>query len=767
MKLQHRAFLLVFAAALTAAAIVPFATNAGARGAGAILPSGWVIRPPGGAIVQTDTMPQGASASPDGMILAVVCSGFNPPALKLYATATLAQIASLPLKGAYGRPVWLGNSQVIVAGDNADALFVADSAGRLVRTVALPAKSHPVAIAASGEETLAVAGDGDGKLRVGTLDTIAAAPAIHVAAHPGGLAFSDDGETVYAADRDASTVTALDRRTGNVRAIRTGLHPSALLVANGELYVAESDADSIGVYDPASGVRKAAIDVGDGANGRRFAGVSPNAMARDGNRVFVSLGAANDVAVLRDRRVIARLPAGRYPTDVVAAAGKLFVVNGKGEGTRANPHFHAKQHSFHDYVAAIEYGSIRALDLDGAGDRSGNPQGAAGWRSDVSDAVVRPNGPIRHIFFVLKENRSYDQILGDVTTGNGDPKLVWFGRRVTPNQHALALRFGLFDNTYASGEVSDSGHNWSDAAFANDFVERFWPPTYGNRRDDDQVQSGHGAAVARNGYIWDAAARAHVTFRDYGEMAELAQLKGTPGTPASGLRGNVDARYVGWDLNYSDLDRFREWRREFRDFVKRDAVPQLEYIFLPNDHTYGSKAGKHTPVAYVATNDYAVGKIVEEISHSPIWKSSAVFIIEDDAQDGADHVSAQRTTLYLASPYAKGGLQHAHYSTTSVLRTIELILGIPPLSTYDAMAVPLTAAFTPRARLAPFDAIVPHVDMNARNATTAYGARLSARLDFSRPDAAGAEALLDIVEHNRDSTPGEIYSDSSSTLRKR
>ena len=255
--------------------------------------------------------------------------------------------------------------------------------------------------------------------------------------------------------------------------------------------------------------------------------------------------------------------------------------------------------------------------------------------------------------------------------------------------------------------------------------------------------------MPRNGYIWQAAQAAHVSFRDYGELTDTPNLTGSGTSHAPSLEGLYDPHYVGWNLNYSDLDRVKEWRREFDAFVRHGTLPQLEWIWLPNDHTSGSRPGKLTPVAYVAQNDYALGLMVQAISHSPVWRSSAIFIIEDDAQDGPDHVSAQRTTMFLASPYARGGLVHAHYSTVSLLATIELMLGLKPLSTYDAMAVPLYAAFSQQAHLQPYNAIPPKVSLTTRNGTNAYGAKVSEALNFSRPDANPPGVLSQILAHNR------------------
>jgi len=714
-----------------------------------VLPSGWTIPRPQGMMTETGTMPQGAAASPDGTALAVVESGFNPPALGLYRTVDLKQLASIALKGAFGRPVWLSQRHVLVAGANADALFDVDLVTRTVRAIAMPNHSYPAAVATIDGRIFAVATDGDASVRIGTLTNLPKAKPVHVGGHIGGLAFTPDGKTIFVSNRASDYVAAIDTATLAERRIRTGLHPSGLLVTGGTLYVAESDADSVGVYDVASMKRLAGVFVGDRSAGGRLAGVSPNALAAKGDTIFVSLGAANSIGVIRNGRLVGRIAAGWYPTDIVPVGNRLYIVNGKGEGTRPNPYLSRLSSNYYDYVAAIEYGSIRAYDLSAQPAGLGAPQGALGWQGSPPDTVVRNDGPIKHIFFILKENRSYDQVLGDVSEGNGDPKLTWFGARVTPNEHALAARFGLFDNAYASGEVSESGHNWSDAAYCNDYVERVWPVIYGNRGANDDTLSGSGAAVSRNGFIWQVAQAAHVSFRDYGELTDTPNLTGSGTSHAPSLEGLYDPHYVGWNLSYSDLDRVKEWRREFDAFISHGTLPQLEWIWLPNDHTYGSRPGKLTPAAYVATNDYALGLIVHAISHSPVWRSSAIFIIEDDAQDGPDHVSDQRTTMFVASPYARGGVMHAHYSTVSLLATIELMLGLKPLSTYDAMAVPLYDAFTPKARMQPFDAIAPRVSLTTRNGTNAYGAKISDALNFSRPDANPPGVLSHILAHNR------------------
>jgi DNA-binding beta-propeller fold protein YncE len=715
-----------------------------------MLPNGWLLSPPRGPVVRTGTMPQGMAPSSNGALMAVVESGYSPPGLSLYRLPGLMRVARIALPGAFGKPLWVDATHVLVPGANADALLEVDIRTKTVRRIAFPKGSYPVLVAVARDRaTYAVACDGDGTIRIGTLEAIGHASPVSIGGRPGGLGFSTSGARLFATVRSSSELYVIDPISRSSTHQSVGLHPSALAVAGDKLYVALTDSDALAVYDARDLHLISRIDLRDAQAPFRTIGVSPNALFLAGETAFVTLGAANSAAVVRNDRFVGRMQAGWYPTDVAEVGARLYVLDGKGEGSRPNPRYRMATHDDTDYIGAIEYGSLRAYDVGGALKAGGDPQGSFGWNAAAESAVVRPGGPIRHVFFVLKENRTYDQILGDMREGNGDPALAWFGAKVTPNEHALAARFGLYDNTYTSGEVSAAGHMWSDAAFANDYVERFWPPMYGGRRTTDDLSAGDGPRVPGAGYLWGSARRAHVSFRDYGELVDRA----TGSThqmvaDVPSLRGVIDPHYVGWDLDYSDLDRAREWRREFEAYVRSGTLPQFEFIWLPNDHTYGSKAGKLTPRSYIAANDYAVGQMVDALTHSKVWSTSVMFVIEDDAQDGPDHVSDQRTTLFVVSPYARTGLRHEHYATVSVLRTIEMMLGMRPLSTYDAMALPMFSAFTPVPNLRPFSTLAPEVSLSQRNARTAYGSAISARLNFSVPDAAPDGVLNDILAGN-------------------
>ena len=481
------------AAALMIAATAPQPTT--------ILPSGWIL-PPAREVAATGTMPQGMALSPDRSEIAVLESGYNTPALSLYRLPDLAHVTSISLPDAFGRPLWSDETHVAVAGANADAVLVVDVKSGTVQHFALPKKSYPIYIASTKDGMYAVATARDNAVRIATLTALSTAHAVPLGGFPGGLAFSSDGAVLFATDRSNNTLLAINPKTSQVEARATTLlHPCAPVASNGKVYVAESDDDAVGVYYyDAHALRPVTqISVADQTPDPEL-GVSPNSLVATGDTIYATLGAANSVAIIRNDRVTGRVQAGWYPTGALAVGNRLYVLDGKGEGARPNPNMRAQ--SDKDYIAAIEFGSIREYDLPSSLALGGNPQGSAGWSIDAPPSIIRGNGPIKHVFFVLKENRTYDQVLGDISEGRGDAKLAWFGGKTTPNQHAIALRFGLFDNAYTNGEVSAAGHVWSDAAFANDSMERFWPSIYANRNDLDALGHVEGMLSGGSGFIW-------------------------------------------------------------------------------------------------------------------------------------------------------------------------------------------------------------------------------------------------------------------------
>jgi phospholipase C len=343
---------------------------------------------------------------------------------------------------------------------------------------------------------------------------------------------------------------------------------------------------------------------------------------------------------------------------------------------------------------------------------------------------------IKHVIYVIRENRTYDQVLGDVAKGNGDSSLTIFGAKVTPNGHRLAETFSLYDNLYCDGEVSTAGHQWSDAAYANDYAEKQWLIDYagkGELRSDTRLTSSPGE------YLWSLARKKGLSARVYGEYVDVQEDHGSLESEAI----KADPEKYGYSASFEkifarggrDTEKVADFLREMRAAETTGKWPNLMVMALPEDHTHGFSAGANTPQAMVANNDWAIGQLVDAVSHSKFWKETAIFIIQDDAQAGPDHVDAHRTVGYVASPYARRGqVDHTMYTTSSMLRTMELILGLPPMSEYDAKATPMHNAFTTTPDFAPYSVIAPLIDVNAKNPARTALARRSAKLNFARVD---------------------------------
>jgi YVTN family beta-propeller protein len=769
---------LVFAVVLLAL-LAGLAAAAGWR----MLPTEWSIAPPPDLVVATGTLPESVGLTADGAHLIVVEAGAGEPAIRILDPVTLATQRSIASKSLYGEPLpdaqgsgfWVGTG-----GDNS-LVHVDAASGTTDRTIDLPKGFWPGAIAASPDgKTFAVSGDLVDIVLFVDVASGKSVASVKVGRHPAGLVFAPDGKTLYVANWGERSLSVVEVAAAAARdPIAVGNHPEKLLLSRDgtKLFVSETDDDTIGIVDLAAAKRIAGVNVD--LYDAKFYGASPTALAlsADGRRLYVVCSAANAIVVLElgadgaGARTVGAIPTGWYPTAVtIDSSGRtLLVADGKGEGSPADPDLNPARGSRDpNYVSRVTIGSIRRIPLpDDATLASGlhdvRTHGGPFLGKSIADEsalmdgppsdepgrkIVARNGPIKHVIYVIKENRTYDQVLGDEKAGNGDPKLTMFGAQVTPNGHAIAERFGLFDDTYANSEVSPDGHNWSTAAFANDYVEKMVPQNVAYRRALYDFEDPLSPAHPHSGYIWNNALGHHVSIRNYGEYVyDKPSATFQSHWKLTDLLAITDDNYAGYDTDISDLTREAEWAREFAQYVKNNNLPTFEIIRLPNDHTSYTSKGKLTPTAMVAQNDLAFGRIVDAVSHSPFWKSTAILAIEDDAQNGPDHVSAQRTTFYLASPYARGGLQHAHYSSAAVLRTIELILGLPPMSAYDASARPMYAAFGAEPDLRPFVVLPARVDLEARNSATSYRARDSAKLDLRDADAVPPARGNDILWH--------------------
>ncbi len=548
--------------------------------------------------------------------------------------------------------------------------------------------------------------------------------------------------------------------------VNVGENPNELLLSrNGRhLYVANAGDNSVSVIDIAN---RKVLEVLNGALYPASAtGSTSNGLALSENQkeLYVANADNNCLAVFDVSnpgfsKSKGFIPTGWYPTNVRVIGKKIFVSNGKGFSSLPNKKGpdpsktdqeviyqhgdYRRQQSKIQYIAGLFKGTMSIIDAPTAAQLSvysksvydntpyskEKEQKASGEEGNPIPTRVGDPSPIKYVFYVIKENRTYDQVLGDIPEGNGDTSLVLFGERITPNQHKLAREFVLLDNFYVDGEVSADGHNWSMAAHANDYLEKTWPTSYGGRGGSYDSEGNREIANPDRGFIWDYCQRAGVSYRTYGEFADdyKANIKV--------LENHFCPYYTGWDESVRDTTRFYQWKREFDSLLAADAVPRFNSVRFINDHTEGAKLGSPTPFAHVADNDLACGLFVEYLSKSPIWKETAIFIVEDDAQNGPDHVDAHRTTAYLAGGFVKRKfIDHTMYSTSSMLRTIELILGLPPMSQYDAAAEPMWRCFTSTPDSSPFQSVASNIDLNEKNTKNTHSARLSETFDFSKED---------------------------------
>jgi phospholipase C len=362
---------------------------------------------------------------------------------------------------------------------------------------------------------------------------------------------------------------------------------------------------------------------------------------------------------------------------------------------------------------------------------------------------VGAGSAVKHVLYIIKENRTYDQLFGDIRKGNGDARLAIFGKQITPNHHALAESFVLLDNLYCDGEVSEDGHQWSNAAYATDADEKQWPAGYGGHSKAAYTR----AYIPSSGYLWDLARRKGLTFRSYGEFASRSSngttMEASPGV--EGLFAHVSPTFLkngGHDSKRAEafIKEVDEYDRNYDSTDRNRRLPNFMVMSLGQDHTQGTTPGAPTPRAAVANNDLALGMIVERLSHSPYWKETAIFVIEDDAQDGADHVDAHRTVGLVVSPFVRREtVDSSLYSTSSMVRTMELLLGLPPMTQYDAAASPMYKTFGVKADLTPYTLRKAEIDLEEKNTLLSYGSRRSMKMDFDDDDRAPVQELNAII----------------------
>jgi YVTN family beta-propeller protein len=561
-----------------------------------------------------------------------------------------------------------------------------------------------------------------------------------------------------------------------IATIPVGSNPNDLcLTKNGRfLYVANANDNSVSIVDVKKRKVLETIVASLFADAPTGSTTNSVALSRDEKTLYIANADNNclavfDVSVPGNSRTVGFIPVGWYPTCVRTAGNNIYVSNGKGYTSLANPNgpqpiskkislsfqqgdtSHATEVQ---YIGGLFKGTLSIIPTPNSDQINiftkavyrNSPYSKNRERitsGEAGNPIPRKPGdstPIRYVFYIVKENRTYDQVLGDMPEGNGDTSLCLFGEKITPNQHALAREFILLDNFYVDGEVSADGHNWSFGAYATDYLEKTWVTSYGGRGGNYDAEGNRAIANNKKGFIWDYCQRAGISYRTYGEFADDYK----PNIPA--LVGHFCPYYTSWDESVRDTTRVNQWKRDFDSLLAINAVPRLSTLRLINDQTEGLRKGKPTPFAHVADNDHAVGMFIEHLSKSKIWKESVVFILEDDAQDGPDHVDAHRSTAYVAGGFVKRNyVDHTMYTTSSMLRTIELILGLEPMSQYDAAAEPMWRCFTSQPNLTPFTTRALQVDINEKNKVENVWQRISEKLDFSREDRAPDRLFTEVI----------------------
>lgn len=570
-----------------------------------------------------------------------------------------------------------------------------------------------------------------------------------------------------------SSIAEVDLKTLSVtNLIKVGDHPNEILITKDDqrLFVADANNNSISVVDLNN--KKESERIITALHPDVPYGSTPNAICFNNDEsVLISANADNNYLALFDIRTkdhsksLGFIPVGWYPTSVkMLHSNKLLVANGKGIISKANPEgpqptSRSKKEN-DEFIAYLLKGTVSIIDypneeiLESYTQKVYSNTPYLQTKESKADQNIIPdvhNGnaseKIKHVFYIIKENRTYDQVYGDIEAGNGDSSICILGREITPNQHKLATEFTLFDNFYCDAEVSADGHNWSTAAYATDFTEKTWPTYYGDRGGKYYYEGGYKVARPTSGYIWDQVLNADLLLRNYGEFVKrVVNIDTSYVANDDDLKNYTCATYPGFDLRISDLYRYKVWEKDFDELAKKDSIPALSVIRLPNDHTWGTTKGRLTPQAYIAQNDYALGLMVDKITHSSCWKESIIFILEDDAQNGPDHVDAHRSTLLVISPYVKRNfVDHTMYSTSSILKSIELILGLQPMTQFDLSATPILYPINNEPNFSSFSSQKPLINIEAKNPNNAYGSLRSEEMNFTVEDAIPDIELNEII----------------------
>ena len=740
-----------------------------------MLPTGWSLSPAGTSISLGD-LPLNMAVSKSKKLMAVTNNGQSKQSIQLINLVSNTILDNIKIDKS-----WLGiafsadDKTLYASGGNDNWILkysIINNKLKLTDTLKLgakwPNKISPAGICINDTKNiLYVVTKDDNSLYEINLTTKKIIKKTALPAEAYTCILSNDMSELYISVWGAEKLVVYNTLSQKITSsITTGTHPNDLILSkNGKtIYVANGEDNSVSVIDIKN--RKVLETLNCALYPNAPAGSATNgvALSADEKTLYIANADNNclavfDVTAVGNSKSKGFIPVGWYPTSVKVVGSKIYVTNGKGFTSFANPlgpdpyNKNAqmavqkgllKNTKEVQYIGGLMKGTLsiintpseKQLGLYSAAVYENTPytknneeKSNAEIGSVIPQKIGDPSA-IKHVFFIIKENRTYDQVLGDMKEGNGDSSLCLFGEKITPNFHALAKEFVLLDNFYVNGEVSADGHNWTMGGYANDYLEKNWVTNYGGRGGGYDAEGTRAIANNKNGFIWDYAKRAGVSYRTYGEFADNYKAN----LPV--LENHFCPYYTSWDQSVRDTTRVGQWKRDFDSLLAINQVPQLNTLRIINDHTEGMKLGRPSPYAHVADNDLAVGMFVDYLSKSSIWNESVVFIVEDDAQNGPDHVDAHRSPAFIAGGFVKRGfVDHTAYSTSSVLKTIELILGMQPMSQYDAGATSLWRCFDKTPNPKGFTTKPLQYDINEKNTARTAMQRKSETFNFKKEDS--------------------------------
>ncbi len=734
------------------------------------LPNGWRLSPAGRSMPLGD-LPLNMDVSPSLRYLAITNNGQGTQTIEIIDVRQQRKTDSLVVDRLwYGLKFSSDEKSLYASGGHNNCILKFDFAGGKLKksdSISLgepwPERIGPAGLAIDDKRSrLYVITREDHKLYVVDLKTKKTLGTFGIDAEGYACQIGPDGRELFVSCWGCDNLLTFDlEKMIWKNPIHVGDNPNEMLITpDGKyIFICNANDNSVSLVDLKS--RKVIETLDAALFPDSPSGSTTNSLAYDASKKILYVANADnnclvvfDVSKPGNSFSLGFIPTGWYPTSVKLIGKQLWVANGKGFESKANPFGPSPVRKSEDvihhggvtkpgsevqYIGSLFTGAMSIIDIPDAATLkqysaavySNSPY--TDYRKEIMNRqppfALGKDCPIKYVYYIIKENRTYDQVLSDIKKGNGDSTLLLFGRKYTPNLHSIAESFVLLDNFYVNAEVSADGHNWSMGAYATDYIEKTWPTSYGGRGGTYGGEGEREIGNNRDGFIWDNCHRHGITYRTYGEFTE----DGKPTIPV--LKGHVCEEYAGYDLGIRDTARFYAWKRDFEKLRKANQLPQFNTVRFGNDHTEGTRLGRPTPYAHVADNDLAVGMFIEELAKSPIWNETVVFVVEDDAQAGPDHVDAHRTTAYIAGGHIKRNfVDHTPYTTASILRTLELLLGMQPMTQYDAAAVPMWSCFDGAAQPSPFIAINPGIDLNEKNVAMNEWQKRSEKFSFEKED---------------------------------